>query len=158
MLPLSIRPIGFIYIVQSELSSNLCTNYPVTKHYLVTFFVKKTNSCQFQNNKWFCISSKKSLGEFSCPYKSAILWRHIFYWHEIGARHSIPTKSMVYIQEYRKWRILRNHTLQLTIKHRTFHYKTGLYSMPSNCTQINKTIYRKGFVRANSRLTSDFFS
>ena len=75
--------IGFIYIVQSELSSNFCANYPVTKIYLVRFFVKKASSCQFQNEKRFCFSNKTSAGEFSCPYKSAILWRHIFEWHEM---------------------------------------------------------------------------
>ena len=73
-------------LVQSELSSNFCTNYPVIKNYLVSFFVKKTSSCQFQNKKRFCFSNKSSSGEISCPYKSAILWRHIFDWHEIGAR------------------------------------------------------------------------
>ena len=61
-------------------------NYPVTKSYPVSFFVKKTCSCQFQNKKRFCFSNKKSSGEFSCPYKFGILWRHIFDWHEIGTR------------------------------------------------------------------------
>ena len=69
-------------------------NYPVIfaqiiqqqKYYLLSFLVKKTSSCQFQYKKRFCFSNKKSSGEFSCPYRSAILWRHIFYWHEIGAR------------------------------------------------------------------------
>ena len=51
------------------------------KNYLVSFFVKKTSSCQFQNKKRFFFFNKTSWGDFNCPYKSAILWRH-----EIGAR------------------------------------------------------------------------
>ena len=94
LLPLLIRHIGFIYIVQSELSSNFSTNYPVIKNYLLSFFVK-TSSCQFQKKKRFCFSNEKSSSEFSCPYKPAILWRHFLLTRDRRSPHSIPTNSMV---------------------------------------------------------------
>ena len=63
--------------------------------------MKKTSSCQFQNNKWFCFSNKSLR-----PCNSAVLWRHIFDWHEIWARIlylltlwvaiSIPTKLILF--------------------------------------------------------------
>ena len=59
-----------VYIVQNELSSKFSVlNYPVTKNYPVSLFVKKTSSCQLKKNP-----------------VSAILWRHFFDWHVIGAR------------------------------------------------------------------------
>ena len=60
-----IRHVGFIYIVQSELSSKfLCEE-------------DKFLSIKKKQNR-FCSSNRKSWGVFNCPYKSAILWRHIF--------------------------------------------------------------------------------
>ena len=102
ILPLLIRHIGFIYIVQSELSSNFCTNYPVIKKYLVSFFVK-TNSCQFQNKKRFCFSNK-SLRASSV----ALINRRFVETHFLLTRgrspHSIPTNSMVVKSSEICWR------------------------------------------------------
>ena len=40
------------------LFSNFCTNYPVTKNYVESFFVKKTSSCQFQTKNGFAFPTK----------------------------------------------------------------------------------------------------
>ena len=80
---LPINPPYWIYLYCSK--RIIQRLYPETKHYLVSFFVKKTSSCQFQNKKKsVLLFQQKVFGrEFSCPYKSSILWRHIFDWHEI---------------------------------------------------------------------------
>ena len=57
LLPLLIRHIGFIYIVQSELSSNFCTNYPVTK----------------LSSKFLVLVNFKTKNGFAFPTK--VLWR-----------------------------------------------------------------------------------
>ena len=63
-------------LLKNELSSNFSTKLSSNK--------KISNKFLCEEDKFF--SNNKSSGEFSCPYKFAILWRHVFNWHEIGAR------------------------------------------------------------------------
>ena len=56
------------------------------------FLCEEDKFLSISKQKTVLLFQQKVFG-FSCPYKSAILWRHIFDWHEIGP-HSISTNSM----------------------------------------------------------------
>ena len=47
-----------------------------------------------KQKKRLCFSNKTSRGEFSFPYKSAILWRHFVWLTRERSPHSVPANSM----------------------------------------------------------------
>ena len=82
-----INHIGFIYIVQNELSRKFPVIIQYNKNVFSKLLCEEDKSLSISIKIGFAFPTK-SLGASSvnCPYKSAILWRHFFDWNERGAR------------------------------------------------------------------------
>ena len=78
-LPLQIRHIEFIYNVQSELSSNFCTELSSNKKVSSKFLCEEDKLLSISKQKTVLLFQQNVFGRVQLPYKSAILWRHFFH-------------------------------------------------------------------------------